>query len=69
MPASVSIDTHATGTLQFVGAAMCACLCVKELRAFDAFSAQVLTSTSNLNNTSCHCCFVVGLVPGTIQMF
>ena len=35
-----------------VGAVMCACLCVKELRALDAFSAQVLSSTSNLNNTS-----------------
>ena len=44
MPASVSIDTHATGTLQLVGAAMCACLCVKELCAFDTFSAQVLIS-------------------------
>ena len=30
---------------------MCACLCVKELRALDAFSAQVLTTTNNLNNT------------------
>ena len=30
---------------------MCACLCVKELRALDACSAQVLTTTSNLNNT------------------
>jgi hypothetical protein len=34
-----------------VGAVMCACLCVKEL-ALDASSAQVLSTTSNLNNTS-----------------
>jgi hypothetical protein len=34
---------------------MCACLCVKELLAFDAFSAQVLTTTSNLNNTYVSC--------------
>ena len=33
------------------GVVMCACLCVKELRALDAFSAQVLTTTNNLNNT------------------
>ena len=44
MPASVSTDTHATGAFQLVGAAMCACLCVKELRALDAFSSQVLTT-------------------------
>ena len=33
------------------GSVMCACLCVKEL-ALDASSAQVLSTTSNLNNTS-----------------
>ena len=52
MPASVSIDTHAADAFQFVGLVMCACLCVKELCALDAFSAQVLSTTSNLNNTS-----------------
>ena len=39
--------THAKS----LGAVMGACLCVKELRALDAFSAQVLTTTNNLNNT------------------
>ena len=48
----MSTDIHATDIFQFIGAVMCACLCVKELRAFDAFSAQVLSTTSNLNNTS-----------------
>ena len=49
------------------GAVMCACLCVKELRALDAFSAQVLSTTSNLNNTSCVMrCVVVGHMPDTI---
>jgi hypothetical protein len=53
MPASGSTDIHATDTFQsFFGAVMCVCLCVKELRALDAFSAQVLSTTSNLNNTS-----------------
>ena len=52
MPASVSIDTHASDVLHLFGVVLCACLCVNELRAFDAFSSQVLTSTSNLNNTS-----------------
>jgi hypothetical protein len=35
-----------------LGAVMCACLCVKEPCAFDASSAQVLSTTSNLINTS-----------------
>ena len=48
----MSTDIHATDIFQFIGAVMCACLCVKELCAFDAFSAQVLSTTSNLNNTS-----------------
>ena len=48
----MSTDIHATDTFQFVGSVMCACLCVKELCALDAFSAQVLSTTSNLNNTS-----------------
>ena len=48
----MSTDIHATDIFQFIGAVMCACLCVKELRALDAFSAQVLSTTSNLNNTS-----------------
>ena len=42
MPASVSTDTHATDAFQHVGSITCACLCVKELRALDAFSSQVL---------------------------
>ena len=54
MPASVSTDIHATGAFQFFGAVMCACLCVKEL-ALDASSSQVLSTTSNLNNTSVSC--------------
>ena len=40
--------THAKS----LGAVMGACLCVKELRALDAFSTQELSTTSNLNNTS-----------------
>jgi hypothetical protein len=40
----VSIDTHATDAFQLVGPVMCACLCVKELLALDAFSLQVLTT-------------------------
>ena len=52
MPASVSTDIHASDTFQFVGAVMCACLCAKELRGLDASSAQALSTTSNLNNTS-----------------
>ena len=57
MPASVSIDTHATDVLHQTcfGVVVCACLCVKELCALDAFSAQVLTATSNLNNTFVSC--------------
>ena len=57
MPPSVSTDIHATDAFQTIvlGAVMCACLCVKELRALDAFSAQVLSTTSNLNNTSVSC--------------
>ena len=34
------------------GVVMRACLCAKELCALDALSAQVLSTTSNLNNTS-----------------
>ena len=41
---------------------VCAYLCVKALRAFDAFSVQVLLSTSNLNNTSCHLLLLVMMV-------
>ena len=50
---------------------MCACLCVKELRALDAFSAQVLSTTSNLNNTpvSYSVALFVVHMPGTIQSF
>ena len=56
MLASVSTDIHASDSCQvLLGAVSCACLCVKELRAFDAFSAQVLTTTSNLNNTYVSC--------------
>ena len=55
MPASVSTDIHASDTFQFVGAVMCACLCAKELRGLDASNSQVLSTTSNLNNTSVSC--------------
>ena len=49
----MSIDIHAADILApATGVVMRASLCVKELRALDAFSAQVLTTTSNLNNTS-----------------
>ena len=34
---------------------LCAYLCVKALSVLDTFSAQVLSSTSNLNNTSVSC--------------
>ena len=50
-----------------VGAVMCACLCAKEL-ALDASSAQVLSTTSNLNNTSVSfCCSVAGHMPGALH--
>ena len=50
-----------------VGAVMCACLCVKEL-ALDASSAQVLSTTSNLNNTfGVVYCFVAGRMPATLR--
>ena len=52
MPASVSTDIHATNTFQFVGAVVCVCLCAKDPCDLDAFSAQVLSTTINLNNTS-----------------
>ena len=52
MPASVSTDIHASDSCQvLLGAVSCACLCVKELRAFDAFNALVLSTTSNLIST------------------
>ena len=54
MPASVSTDIHASDSCQvLLGAVSCACLCVKEPRAFDAFSALVLSTTSNLISTLC----------------
>ena len=56
-----------------VGAVMCACLCAKEL-ALDASSAQVLSTTSNLNSTSVSCvavllvtCLVQFSLPDLIQ--
>ena len=52
MPASVSTDIHASDSCQvLLGAVSCACLCVKELRAFDAFNALVLSTTNNLIST------------------
>ena len=52
MPASVSVDIHASDVCRVsLGAVTSACLCVKELRALDASSAEVLSATSNLNNT------------------
>jgi|SaaInl4_135m_RNA_FD_contig_121_83139_length_760_multi_14_in_0_out_0_1 hypothetical protein len=52
---------------KFLGAVVRACLCVKVLRALDTFSPQVLSTTSNFNNTFlCHILQVVGQLPDLI---
>ena len=52
MPASVSTDIHATDTFQLRWFRHVRVFVRQGAPAFDAFSAQVLPATSNLNNTS-----------------
>jgi hypothetical protein len=64
----VSTDIHANDGFQIILVLSCACLCVKEFWALDAFSAQVLSTTSNLNNTSVSCvALIAGRMPATIH--
>ena len=55
MPASVSTDIHATDTFQLRWFRHVRVFVRQGAPAFDAFSAQVLPATSNLNNTSVSC--------------